>query len=462
MNPFFGKKQNPSLDDASIDAVLLSYHISVDGSLVSIAAFVEQIHTEKNRLQLDLALPSHVTKSPEVISDDLQQLLMPYGIRQVKINLVWSLTGADHTGQIPAQSKGLGALDAAQAERNIDPKAAGKGGDLASKYAVQNHDPAYARAIKSSEFDVPQNLTERPSKTTDPRATSKPRAVSGAKPATEAPPSHEGKPQDALSMHPRIKQVVLVSSAKGGVGKSTTAVNLALALQKSGLKTGLLDADIYGPSVPMLLGVRGQVPDVENDAFVPIEAHGLAMLSIGNLTGDDDTPIVWRGPKATGALLQLFNQTNWPMLDVLIIDMPPGTGDLQLTIAQRVKVTGALVVTTPQDIACIDAKKGIAMFEKVGIPVLGLIENMSMHVCEHCGHESHVFGEGGADQIAKLKEVPVLAKVPLNAQIRQNADRGYPSVLSQDSAAAVYEALAEAVKSELSVLESGGSTKRFF
>ena len=459
MNPFFGKKQNlPSLDDASIDAVLLSYHIAIRGSLVSIAAFVEQIHTEKRILQLDLSLPSDVTKSPEVIGDDLQQLLAPYGIKQVRINLVWSLSDMDQTAQIPTQPDAEhGSSDAPHADRSIDPKAAGKGADLASKHAVQAHDPAYERAIRQSEFDVPQDLAAKPApRTADPEPKPRP------KPSNPEKPDSDATPQDALTIHPRIKQVVLVSSAKGGVGKSTTAVNLALALQKSGLKTGLLDADIYGPSVPMLLGVRGQVPDVENDAFVPIEAHGLAMLSIGNLTGDDDTPIVWRGPKATGALLQLFNQTNWPMLDVLVIDMPPGTGDLQLTIAQRVKVTGALVVTTPQDIACIDAKKGIAMFEKVGIKVLGLIENMSMHVCESCGHESHVFGEGGADQIAKLKGVPVLAKVPLNAEIRENADRGYPSVLAEDSAAPVYAALAEAVKNELAMLESGSATPRFF
>jgi ATP-binding protein involved in chromosome partitioning len=459
MNPFFGKKQNlPSLDDASIDAVLLSYHIAIRGSLVSIAAFVEQIHTEKHMLQLDLALPSDVTKSPEVIGDDLQQLLAPYGIKQVRINLVWSLSDMDQTAQIPTQPDAeQGSSGAPHADRSIDPKAAGKGADLASQHAVQAHDPAYERAIRQSEFNVPQDLAAKPApKIADPEPQPRP------KPSNPEKPDSDATPQDALTIHPRIKQVVLVSSAKGGVGKSTTAVNLALALQKSGLKTGLLDADIYGPSVPMLLGVRGQVPDVENDAFVPIEAHGLAMLSIGNLTGDDDTPIVWRGPKATGALLQLFNQTNWPMLDVLIIDMPPGTGDLQLTIAQRVKVTGALVVTTPQDIACIDAKKGIAMFEKVGIKVLGLIENMSMHVCENCGHESHVFGEGGADQIAKLKGVPVLAKVPLNAEIRENADRGYPSVLAEDSAAPVYAALAEAVKNELAMLESGSATPRFF
>ena len=461
MNPFFGKKNDqPSLDDASIDAVLLSYHIAIRGSLVSIAAFVEQIHTEKRILQLDLSLPSDVTKSPEVIGDDLQQLLAPYGIKQVKINLVWSLDDMDQTAQNSTQPDSKqGFPEAALSDRSIDPKAAGKGADLTSKYAAKTHDPAYERAIRQSEFDVPQDLSAQPkSKATDTKSA----PSHSQKHSTPIPPNSDATPQDALTIHPRIKQVVLVSSAKGGVGKSTTAVNLALALQKSGLKTGLLDADIYGPSVPMLLGARGQVPDVENESFVPIEAHGLAMLSIGNLTGDDDTPIVWRGPKATGALLQLFNQTNWPMLDVLIIDMPPGTGDLQLTIAQRVKVSGALVVTTPQDIACIDAKKGIAMFEKVGIKVLGLIENMSMHVCENCGHESHVFGEGGADQIAKLKGVPVLAKVPLNAEIRKNADRGYPSVLAEDSAAPVYAALAEAVKNELAMLESGSATPRFF
>lgn len=244
-----------------------------------------------------------------------------------------------------------------------------------------------------------------------------------------APPT-----QSQLKAHPRIKNVIVVASGKGGVGKSTTTVNLALALQQTGAKVGVLDADIYGPSIPTMLGTAGKTPKIENEQFIPLEAFGMAVLSIGNLTGDDNTPVVWRGPKATGALMQLFNQTAWPDLDYLLIDMPPGTGDIQLTLAQRIPVTGAVIVTTPQHVALMDAQKGIELFNKVNIPVLGVVENMSTHVCSNCGHTDEIFGAGGGDQLSEKYHIPLLGRLPLSASIRQNADQGTPSVIAKDSA----------------------------
>ena len=258
--------------------------------------------------------------------------------------------------------------------------------------------------------------------------------------------------QTELKAHPRIRHIIVVASGKGGVGKSTTAVNLALALQKTGAKVGMLDADIYGPSIPTMLGVAGRTPLIENDQFVPIAAHGLAVLSIGNLTGDDNTPIVWRGPKATGALMQLFGQTNWPELDYLVIDMPPGTGDIQLTLAQRIPVSGAVIVTTPQHIALLDAQKGIELFNKVNIPVLGVIENMALHVCSQCGNVDEIFGAGGGELLGEKYHVPLLGRLPLASSIRINADTGTPSVVANDAAAPLYAQIALNVIKEVEKL----------
>ncbi|RYY80185.1 MAG: iron-sulfur cluster carrier protein ApbC [Moraxellaceae bacterium] len=259
--------------------------------------------------------------------------------------------------------------------------------------------------------------------------------------------------QSQLKAHPRIKNVIVVASGKGGVGKSTTTVNLALALQQTGAKVGVLDADIYGPSIPTMLGTAGKTPKIENEQFIPLEAFGMAVLSIGNLTGDDNTPVVWRGPKATGALMQLFNQTAWPDLDYLLIDMPPGTGDIQLTLAQRIPVTGAVIVTTPQHVALMDAQKGIELFNKVNIPVLGVVENMSTHVCSNCGHTDEIFGTGGGDQLSARYQIPLLGRLPLNASIRQNADQGKPSVIANgnasDNVASQYKDIALAMLVQL-------------
>lgn len=267
-----------------------------------------------------------------------------------------------------------------------------------------------------------------------------------SEPDPNNPPIQKAAPQQRdVPLHPRIKNVILVSSGKGGVGKSTTTVNLALALQKMGLKVGVLDADIYGPSIPTMLGNAGKTPLIESENFVPLEAYGMAVLSIGHLTGDNNTPVAWRGPKATGALMQLFNQTLWPDLDVLMIDMPPGTGDIQLTLAQRIPVTGSIIVTTPQNVALLDATKGIELFNKVGIPVLGVVENMSTHICSNCGHEEQIFGIGGGDKLSEQYHIPLLGRLPLNAQIREHADQGKPSVVAMDDAADSYIDIAKAV-----------------
>ncbi len=272
------------------------------------------------------------------------------------------------------------------------------------------------------------------------------------------PPIQKPAPQQRdVPKHPRIKNVILVSSGKGGVGKSTTTVNLALALQQMGLKVGVLDADIYGPSIPTMLGNAGRTPMIEAEQFVPIEAYGMAVLSIGHLTGDNNTPVAWRGPKATGALMQLFNQTLWPDLDVLMIDMPPGTGDIQLTLAQRIPVTGAVIVTTPQNVALLDATKGIELFNRVQIPVMGVIENMSTHVCSNCGHEEQIFGTGGGDQLAEQYDIPLLGRLPLNASIRENADLGKPSVIAGDAAAESYLAIAAKIAAQLPKVEKDQS-----
>ncbi|MET0292163.1 MAG: iron-sulfur cluster carrier protein ApbC [Steroidobacteraceae bacterium] len=227
-----------------------------------------------------------------------------------------------------------------------------------------------------------------------------------------------------------IRNIVAVASGKGGVGKSTVAVNLALAWAAAGARVGLLDADIYGPSQPLMLGIAGQRPTtVDGKRIRPIAAHGVVAMSIGMLI-DPDQPMVWRGPMATQALTQLLTESNWGELDYLVVDMPPGTGDIQLTLAQRVPVAGAVIVTTPQDIALADARKGLRMFEKVAVPVLGIVENMSVHVCSQCGHAESIFGEGGGDQLAAESKTELLGRLPLDARIRAEADGGRPSVVA--------------------------------
>lgn len=248
-----------------------------------------------------------------------------------------------------------------------------------------------------------------------------------------------------------VKNIIAVTSGKGGVGKSTTSVNLALALQAQGARVGILDADIYGPSIPHMLGAADQRPiSPDNQHIAPIQAHGLFANSIGFLM-DADNATIWRGPMASSALSQLLNETLWPDLDYLVIDMPPGTGDIQLTLSQQIPVTGAVVVTTPQDIALLDAIKGISMFNKVSVPVLGIVENMSMHICSNCGHHETIFGTGGAEKIAEKYNTQVLSQLPLHICLREDLDKGTPTVVSNSNAEIrqAYLQLAEKVATEL-------------
>jgi ATP-binding protein involved in chromosome partitioning len=245
---------------------------------------------------------------------------------------------------------------------------------------------------------------------------------------------------------PNVKNIIAVASGKGGVGKSTTAVNLALALAAEGARTGVLDADIYGPSQPQMLGITGRPESKDGKTLEPMEGHDVQASSIGFMI-DVETPMVWRGPMVTQALEQLLKETNWRDLDYLVVDMPPGTGDIQLTLAQKVPVTGAVIVTTPQDIALLDARKGLKMFEKVGIPILGIVENMSTHVCSNCGHVEPIFGTGGGERMARDYGVELLGQLPLSLSIREQADSGRPTVVSDPDGvlAGTYKAIARRV-----------------
>lgn len=259
--------------------------------------------------------------------------------------------------------------------------------------------------------------------------------------------------QRNLQPMPNVKNIVAVASGKGGVGKSTTAVNLALALVKEGARVGVLDADIYGPSIPLMLGVGSQRPTSDDgESMNPLEAHDLQVMSIGFLI-DPDQPMVWRGPMVTQALNQMLQQTKWTDLDYLIVDMPPGTGDIQLTLSQSVPVSGAIIVTTPQDIALLDARKGLQMFRKVSVPVLGIVENMSTHVCTNCGHEEHLFGSGGGQRMAAEYDIELLGSLPLDLRIRQQTDSGTPSVIAEPDAepAAGYRATARRMAATLAM-----------
>jgi len=252
--------------------------------------------------------------------------------------------------------------------------------------------------------------------------------------------------QRGVKLVPGVKNIVAVASGKGGVGKSTTAVNLALALAAEGASVGILDADIYGPSQPQMLGISGQPESADGKSLEPMQAHGIQAMSIGFLI-DPEQPMVWRGPMVTQALTQLLGDTNWRDLDYLIVDMPPGTGDIQLTLAQQVPVTGAVIVTTPQDIALLDARKGLKMFDKVGIPILGIVENMSIHICSKCGNEEHIFGSGGGELMAKDYEVELLGALPLDIKIREQVDSGHPTVVADPDgrAAEIYRGIARRI-----------------
>jgi ATP-binding protein involved in chromosome partitioning len=266
--------------------------------------------------------------------------------------------------------------------------------------------------------------------------------------------------QRGVALLPKVKNIVAVASGKGGVGKSTTAVNLALALAAEGASVGLLDADIYGPSIPMMMGIDGRPESEDGTTMEPLENYGVQVMSIGFLVAQDEA-MIWRGPMATQALEQLLRQTNWKDLDYLIVDLPPGTGDIQLTLSQKVPMTGAVIVTTPQDIALLDAKKGIKMFEKVGVPILGIVENMAVHVCSNCGHIEHIFGADGGKKMAEEYKMNYLGALPLNMQIRLQADSGHPTVVADPDGevAALYKAVARQVAVTIAAKNKDFSSK---
>ncbi|MBU3710486.1 MAG: iron-sulfur cluster carrier protein ApbC [Limnohabitans sp.] len=266
--------------------------------------------------------------------------------------------------------------------------------------------------------------------------------------------------QRGVALLPQVKNIIAVASGKGGVGKSTTAVNMALALAAEGARVGLLDADIYGPSQPMMMGIDGRPESDDGQTMEPLENHGVQVMSIGFLVNQDEA-MIWRGPMATQALEQLLRQTNWKDLDYLIVDMPPGTGDIQLTLSQRVPMTGAVIVTTPQDIALLDARKGIKMFEKVGVPILGVVENMAVHVCTQCGHVEHIFGADGGKKMAAEYAMDYLGALPLNMQIRLQADSGMPTVIAdpEGEIAKLYKSVARQVAVKVTAKAKDFSSK---
>lgn len=386
--------------DSAVDKVLLGYEIGA----VSIATMVTGLERDGEALTLDLRLPKD--SNPEVIQQELGQLLHPHGITTIHMNV-----------RLPAPEKGSGS-------------------------SLPKQMPKTTNAMESQPSSGANNNAN---------------STNAEPPITKAAPT-----QASLAAHPRIRHIIVVASGKGGVGKSTTTVNIALALQKLGNRVGVLDADIYGPSMPTMLGVADVKPQLENEQFVPVDAHGMAMLSIGSLLDGDNTPVAWRGPKATGALMQLYNQTNWPQLDYLVIDMPPGTGDIQLTLAQRIPVTGAVIVTTPQHVALLDAQKGVEMFNKTNIPVLGVVENMALHTCSNCNHTEAIFGTGGGEFIAEQYHVPLLGQLPLASGIRAQVDKGIPSVLADDEFAQYYLDIAKNIETNINKFAKPVDDKRIF
>ena len=269
------------------------------------------------------------------------------------------------------------------------------------------------------------------------------------------------KVQQGLTPLKGVKNIIAIASGKGGVGKSTTAANLALALSSEGAIVGILDADIYGPSQPQMLGISDKKPQsTDGKSMDPILAHGIQVMSIGFLI-DQETPMIWRGPMVTGALEQLLTQTDWNNLDYLIVDLPPGTGDIQLTLSQKIPVTGAIIVTTPQDIALLDARKGLKMFEKVNVPIIGIVENMASHICSKCGHEEHIFGEGGGHKMSDDYKVELLGSLPLDINIREQLDLGTPTLVSDKNGkiASIYKEIAIKTSLNIAVLNEDSTNK---
>ena len=404
-----------SVNGEAIQQILQSYVLPHSQQLLKDR--ISQVNVQGEILQITINTYPEEKSHLQQIHDELADALEKCGIKELNMHVIQQKTGQakqESCGHQHAEGESCSSSTQAQtASSNLPPVV-----DAAGQSSVQEADP-------------------------------------------NNPPIQKAAPQQRdVPKHPRIQNVILVSSGKGGVGKSTTTVNLALALQELGLKVGVLDADIYGPSIPTMLGNAGKTPMIEAEQFVPLDAFGMPVLSIGHLTGDHNTPVAWRGPKATGALMQLFNQTLWPDLDVLMIDMPPGTGDIQLTLAQRIPVTGAVIVTTPQNVALMDAVKGIELFNRVQIPVMGVIENMSTHICSNCGYEEQIFGQGGGDKLAEQYDIPLLGRLPLNVSIRENVDAGTPSVIAGDAAADSYIAIAQKIAKKLP--KAGKDQNRIF
>ncbi len=409
--------------EEEIQTVLQNY--TLPNSQNALKDRITQVNVEGRVLQLTMNTYPDEAEHLQKIHDDLVDALEKCGIEELNMHVIQQKIQHDHSHN-HSQSQSCSS--------DLHGKA---GHSCSSQSKTENKKLLPVIDASSNQSSVEQ---EKVAQTTEEDPNN--------------PPIQKAAPQQRdIPKHPRIQNVILVSSGKGGVGKSTTTVNLALALQKLGLKVGVLDADIYGPSIPTMLGNEGQTPKIEGENFVPLEAYGMATLSIGHLIGKQNTPVAWRGAKATGALMQLFNQALWPDLDVLVIDMPPGTGDIQLTLAQRIPVTGAVIVTTPQNVALMDAVKGIELFNKVQIPVIGVVENMSTHICSNCGHEEQIFGTGGGDQLSAQYDIPLLGRLPLNVQIRENADAGKPSVVAGDSTAENYIAIAEKIAKSLPKVE---------
>lgn len=407
-------KPSQEVNEEAIQQVLQQYIFP--NSNQALKDRISQVNVNGEILQITINTYPDEKEKLQQIHDELAEALQNCGIKELNMHVIQQKTGHKSEGGCGHQHA-EGETCSSQSQATAHP--------------VQSNLPPVVDASPKSEPD-PNN-----------------------------PPIQKAAPQQRdVPKHPRIQNVILVSSGKGGVGKSTTTVNLALALKSLGLKVGVLDADIYGPSIPTMLGNAGQTPMIEAEQFVPLDAYDMAVLSIGHLTGDHNTPVAWRGPKATGALMQLFNQTLWPDLDVLMIDMPPGTGDIQLTLAQRIPVTGAVIVTTPQNVALLDATKGIELFNRVQIPVMGVVENMSTHICSNCGHEEQIFGTGGGDRLAEQYQIPLLGRLPLNAKIRENSDAGKPSVIAGDDAAESYFEIAKKIMAKLP--QTAKDDKRIF
>ncbi|HLO78839.1 MAG TPA: iron-sulfur cluster carrier protein ApbC [Magnetospirillum sp.] len=325
---------------------------------------------------------------------------------------------------------------------------------LVSGVAVKNGHVAFAIEIDPARAQEMEPVRKAAEKAVDGLAGVL--TVSAVLTAQRAPQQKAPQQKAERPLLPQVKSIIAVASGKGGVGKSTTATNLALSLARMGLKVGLFDADIYGPSMPRMLGITGEPVSPDGETLLPMENHGVKCMSIGFLVPEDN-PIIWRGPMVMGALNQLLRDVEWGELDVMVIDMPPGTGDTQLTMSQNVPLTGAVIVSTPQDIALLDARKGLNMFRKVDVPVLGLIENMSYYVCPKCGDEAHIFGHGGAKAEAARLSVEFLGEVPLDIAIRETSDQGAPIVVSQPSSphAKVYADIARKVWDKVQALQAG-------